>query len=281
MTDTQTWMVTGATRGIGADIVRAALEAGDNVMATGRDVDALADALPASDRLALARLDVCKADEAEAAVAATRERFGRIDVLVNNAGYGQLGLFEEVTDAQIRRQYETNVLGLMTVTRAALPSMRAQRGGHIFNLSSVGGVRGSQGGSIYCSTKFAVEGFSEGLAEEVAPFGIRTTIVEPGFFRTDFLDASSIRYGDTQIGDYKGVSDALRHYYTERNHQQAGDPAKLAAALVTLSRAEEPPLHFAAGSDAVGYVADALERRSSDLSRWRELSVSTDLPADG
>jgi NAD(P)-dependent dehydrogenase (short-subunit alcohol dehydrogenase family) len=272
------WLITGAARGLGAEIAKAALADGDRVVATGRKVAQIEKAFAGEgDRVLPLTLDVTSESQAVAAVKAALERLGRIDVLVNNAGYGLLGMFEESTPEEIERQYATNVFGLMHVTRAVLPVMRRQRSGHIFNISSVGGQVSAAGGSLYCSTKFAVEGFSEGLAGEVSPFGIHLTIVEPGYFRTDFLDGSSIRYGSKSVDDYDTSSDAVRKFFEGRNHQQAGDPAKLAAALVTLASVEKPPLRWVAGSDAVESIEGKVSSLIGEMDQWRELSLSTDL----
>jgi NAD(P)-dependent dehydrogenase (short-subunit alcohol dehydrogenase family) len=277
------WFVTGAARGLGAEIAKAALAAGDRVVVTGRRREALEATFgPDGDNLLSLSLDVTREAEAEAAVEATLDRFGRIDVLVNNAGYGNLGLFEETTDAEARAQYDTNVFGLYNVTRAVLPAMRRQRAGRIFNISSVGGLLGGEGGSLYCATKFAVEGFSESIAKEVAAFGIRVTIVEPGFFRTDFLDERSVRYGSRQIEDYAAISAQMKAFWDARNHAQAGDPAKLGRVLVDLANRAEPPLRFAAGSDAVAMIGGKIASLQAELDAWRALSVTTDgddLPA--
>ncbi|HEY9539996.1 MAG TPA: SDR family NAD(P)-dependent oxidoreductase, partial [Kiloniellaceae bacterium] len=214
--------------------------------------------------------------QAEAAVAVALDRFGRIDVLVNNAGYGQLGLFEENEPGEIERQFAINVFGTFHVTRAVLPVLRRQRRGHIFNLSSMGGALGFLGASAYCATKFAIEGFSESLASEVEPFGIHVTIVEPGFFRTDFLDGSSVRYGSRDIADYAELSAQAKATYQGHNHRQAGDPAKLGTALVELAAAAAPPLRYAAGSDAVDAILGSLAERQDEIERWRALSVATD-----
>ncbi|MES2035179.1 MAG: oxidoreductase [Pseudomonadota bacterium] len=271
------WFITGATRGLGLDIARAALAAGDRVVATGRDEAALARAFADHGEAVLGvALDVTQEDQSRAAVASAVSRFGSIDVLVNNAGYGNLGLFEQTTDADARAQYDTNVFGLYNVTRAVLPVMRGQRAGRIFNISSVGGIVGGESGTLYCASKFAVEGFSESLAGEVAPFGIHVTIVEPGFFRTDFLDTRSIRFGSTPVADYAAMSDGLDAFWRQRNHAQAGDPARLGAALVQLAGHDAPPLRFAAGSDAVAMIADKIDRLRDELEAWRALSVTTD-----
>jgi NAD(P)-dependent dehydrogenase (short-subunit alcohol dehydrogenase family) len=273
----QVWFITGAGRGIGAHIARAALQAGHRVVATGRKLAqlhaAFADIAPES--IALVELDVSSEAQAQEAVQAAVERFGRIDVLVNNAGYGQLGYFEEISAGAVERQFATNVFGLMHVLRAALPVMRRQRAGHVFNLSSVGGALGYEGSSIYCASKFAVEGLSASVALEVARFGIKVTVVEPGFFRTDFLDASSIRYGD-QVLDAYADTGTERVTYEAYNHRQSGDPAKLGAALVRLAAMAEPPRQFLAGSDAVAVIGESLQARLDEIHVFAELSRSLD-----
>ena len=273
----RTWFITGAARGIGAEIMKAALAAGDQVVAAGRDPAKILQAFAArTERLLPVRLDVAEPGQAAMAVEAAVERFGAIDILVNNAGYGQLGAFEENEPADIARQFAVNVFGLFDVTRAVLPLMRRRGSGHIFNVTSVGGFRAAPGASLYSASKFAVEGFSEGLAQEVAQFGIAVTIVEPGAFRTDFLDESSIRYGRKAIADYAERSAGLRAVYDGRNQRQAGDPAKLAAAIVDIAGREKPPLRFVAGSDAVGMLETKIENLRSELDAWRALSIATD-----
>ncbi|MCX5497034.1 SDR family NAD(P)-dependent oxidoreductase [Kaistia dalseonensis] len=273
----KTWFVTGATRGIGAEITRAALAAGDSVVATGRDPARIEATFPdGGDRLLAVALDVTSEAQIKAAVAAAAEKFGRIDVLVNNAGYGQLGLFEETAPGDAEQQFATNVFGLFNVTRAVLPLMRQQRSGHIFNLSSIAGLRGGLGGSLYCASKFAIEGFSESLAQEIEPFGISVTVVEPGFFRTDFLDDTSVRLSTAGIADYAEVSAQIRSGYAARNHQQAGDPVKLAGVIVTLAGEEQPPFRYAAGSDAAEVFAAKIARLTAELEATRPLSPQTD-----
>ncbi|MFN3836388.1 MAG: oxidoreductase [Brevundimonas sp.] len=276
-TTQKTWLVTGAARGLGAGIARAALDAGDRVVVAGRNRDALVMAFGAdSDTVLSLALDVTDAAAIAAGVEAAVARFGRIDVLVNNAGYGHLGIFEEIAAQDARTQFDTNVFGLFDMTRAVLPVMRAQRAGRVFNISSIGGLMGGESGSIYCASKFAVEGFTESVAAEVRPFGIHMTIVEPGFFRTDFLDASSIRYGDNPIADYAEASAAIRAFYDARSHNQAGDPIKLGQALVTLANADNPPVRWSAGTDAVGVVEMKATGLKAELDAWRDLSISTD-----
>ena len=271
------WFVTGAGRGIGAEIARSALDAGHRVVATGRRLSDLESTFREfGDRVLCLTLDVTNDHQSLDAVARAVDQFGRIDVVVNNAGYGQLGLFEEVSRSAVEDQFQTNVFGLMQVTRAVLPQMRRQRGGHIFNISSIGGFIGFESSSIYCAAKFAVEGFSESLALEVARFGIHVTVVEPGFFRTDFLDSSSVRYGDRHISDYDDPKHPPRADYSSYNHRQPGDPAKLGLALVRVAEMDNPPLHFVAGSDAVSYAREAFTRRQSEINEYLALSTSTD-----
>lgn len=271
------WFVTGAAHGLGAAIAQAALDAGDRVVVAGRNRDALVRQFGSdSDRVLSLALDVTDPAASRPAVEAAMARFGRIDVLVNNAGYGNLSLFEESTAADVQAQYDTNVFGLMQVTRVILPIMRAQRSGRIFNISSVGGIVGGESGSLYCASKFAVEGFSESLAQEVARFGIQVTIVEPGFFRTDFLEPSSVRHGSHAIPDYQEASAALKTFYDARSKNQAGDPAKLGRALVTLSQAPQQPVRWAAGSDTFRMVESKIASLRTELDAWKALTLSTD-----
>ena len=273
----KTWFITGASRGLGVDLSKAALAAGDRVVATGRQRAQVSDSLgPDSDRLLSLALDVTDAGQAQAAVGDAVARFGGIDVLVNNAGYGHLGYFEETTPDDVEAQFDTNVFGLLKVTRAALPVMRAARGGRIFNLSSIAGMRGSEMSSLYCATKWAVEGFSEALALELAPFGIKVTIIEPGPFRTDFLTPESIRFGAKAIPDYEDRRKAQRATFEQRNRQQPGDPVKLAEAMVRLANDPAPPMRFAAGAMAVTLWNAKLETLQVELDKWRALGLATD-----
>jgi NAD(P)-dependent dehydrogenase (short-subunit alcohol dehydrogenase family) len=256
------------------------LAAGDTVAATGRDREQVARTFAdAGDRVLALGLDVTQEQQVQAAVDATLAKFGRIDLLVNNAGYGQLGLFEQNEPAEIARQYATNVFGLFSVTRAVLPVMRKQRSGHIFNVTSVAGLIGSPGASIYCSSKFAVEGFSESLAKEVAQFGIKITLIEPGPFRTDFLDGSSVRFGSRAVDGYGEFVARTNAAYLDRNHQQPGDPAKLAQAVMVLAATEHPPLRYLAGSDGLGRFDGKLASMRAELDQWRALTLSTDFAA--
>lgn len=278
-TEQKVWFITGANRGIGAEIAKAALAAGDSVVVTGRNLQQLRAKFADSGKALALALDVTDSSQALAAVEATLNHFGRIDVLVNNAGYGQLGVFEEIPQQAVQRQFATNVFGLMNVTRAVLPVMRSQRSGRIFNLSSIGGALGFDAASVYCATKFAVEGFTESLALEIKSFGIEVTIVEPGFFRTDFLDSSSVQYGTEKIADYQQYSTTLEQAYSKVSHQQAGDPAKLGQVLVQLAKSDVLPLRYAAGSDAIDYLTTAYQRRLQELDDYKALSLSTDIEA--
>ena len=271
------WFITGASRGLGVEFAKAAMRAGDRVVATGRRVEAVTGALgPNTDQLLSVELDVTDGAQMQRAVDVAVSRFGTIDVLVNNAGYGHMGFFEEATDEDVRAQFETNVFGVFNMTRAVLPVMRAKRKGRIFNLSSAAGIRGTEFASLYCSSKFALEGFSEALAAELAPFGIFVTIVEPGPFRTDFLTRESLRFGGIAVADYDERRARIRDTYETRSGKQPGDPVKLADAIVRLANEAQPPLRFVAGAFAVGIADKKLARVRDDLEAWRALSVATD-----
>ncbi|QGZ66549.1 oxidoreductase [Paraburkholderia acidisoli] len=270
------WFITGASRGIGALIAEAALADGNAVVAAGRNVEAITQRLGTSAALLPVALDVTREDQAHDAVRAAIARFGRIDVLVNNAGFGLLGAIEESADKDVRRMYDTNVFGLLNVTRAVLPVMRAQRAGHVVNISSIGGYRAAAGFGAYSSTKFAVEGITEALRAELAPLGIHATVVEPGYFRTDFLDASSLVVAPQVIDDYDATSGAVRRRARELNHNQPGDPAKLAAAMIALVDAPAPPLRLPLGTDTLAAISAKNDYVAQEMDAWRALSASTD-----
>lgn len=271
------WLITGASRGMGLEITRSLLEAGHRVVATARRPDAIKEALGADNEnlLALA-LDVTDPAQGEAAASAAVAQFGRIDVLVNNAGYGQLGWFENLSEEQIQRQFDTNVFGAMHVTRAVLPYMRKQKAGHVFTVTSVAGLIAVAGSSIYGASKFAVEGWMEGLHQELAPLGIATTAIEPGFFKTDFLDSSSVSYGEKDIEEYAEASARFKAFHDEMNHQQLGDPAKLGLLLMKLAEMKETPVRLAAGSDAAEWVIKKGDSLREEATKWQEYSSSTD-----
>ena len=270
------WFITGASRGFGALIAEAALKAGDAVVATARNPSDITKRLGAHERLLAARLDVTSEAEAHEAAGHAVKKFGRIDILVNNAGYGLLGAVEEASDAETKKLFGTNVFGLLGVTRAVLPHMRRQRSGHVINLSSVGGYAGYPGWGVYGATKFAVEGISEALAAEVAPLGIKVTVVEPGFFRTDFLDQASLSRTALQIEDYRDSVGKTRAHAADANHGQRGDPRKLAAAFMELANATNPPLRLPLGSDTVERIEAKNALVARELSAWRTIAVSTD-----
>jgi NAD(P)-dependent dehydrogenase (short-subunit alcohol dehydrogenase family) len=258
----KTWFITGAGRGMGVDFANAALSAGHAVVATGRDIDRVADALGPSEDLLIVKLDVSSRADAAAAVQAAVDRFGRIDVLVNNAANFYAGYFEELTPEQIERQLTTSLIGPMNITRAVLPVMRKQRSGHIIAISSSAGLAaGFDFVSAYAASKFGLEGWMESLQAEVAPFGITTTIVNPGFFRTELLTEQSTNYAEPSISDYDERRGPLLEYWKSQNGRQSGDPAKLAQALLTIASQEPPPRRFIAGADAIATT----EQKVADL----------------
>jgi NAD(P)-dependent dehydrogenase (short-subunit alcohol dehydrogenase family) len=272
-TDKKVWLVTGAGRGMGVDIAKAALAAGNAVVATGRRPEAVEQAMGgAQDDVLVVKLDVTSPADAQAAVQAAVDRFGRIDVLVNNAGNFYAGFFEEITPEDFRAQIETTLFGPMNVTRAVLPVMRAQRSGVVVAISSTAGIVGFEFNSAYAASKFGVEGWIESLTPEVAPFGIRTMVVEPGFFRTELLTPESTNYAEPSIDDYAERTEQTVAVWKSMNGQQGGDPAKLANALVQLASQDEPPLRFAAGADAVGVVEKKAKDLLAQADAHRELS---------
>ena len=274
MSSKQVWLVTGAGRGMGTDIARAALDAGHAVVASGRDTDAVTKAIGEHDDLLVVRLDVTSADEAEAAVNAAVEGFGRLDVLVNNAGNFFAGFFEELSPEQVEAQVQTILFGTMTVTRAALPTMRGQRSGQVVAISSVAGLIGQEFCSAYAAAKFGVEGFIESLATEVEQFGIGTTIVEPGFFRTDLLTPESTTWAELAVDDYAEQAAATKKAWQGMNGQQGGDPAKLARALIEIVGSDEPPARWVAGADAVEAAEGKARTLLAQIDAHRALSSS-------
>jgi NAD(P)-dependent dehydrogenase (short-subunit alcohol dehydrogenase family) len=272
---TKVWFVTGAGSGIGAGVARAAIKAGHRVVATGRNMQKLRAALAdvAGDNLLLERVDVTDEVEVTTAVGAAIARFGRIDVLVNNAGYSLLGNFEEMTVEQMERQFATNFWGIVHAMRAVLPVMRRQRAGRVINISSVAGVVGFAHCAAYGASKFAVEGLSLSVAQEIEPFGIRVTVVEPGFFRTGLLDPKSVEWSSAHIADY-GPAGKVAATWEVYNGQQPGNPASLGEVLIRIADMENPPTIFAAGSDALDAITPAVEARLQDMRAHDELSRS-------
>jgi NAD(P)-dependent dehydrogenase (short-subunit alcohol dehydrogenase family) len=275
MTDKKkVWFITGAGRGMGVEFAKAALAAGDAVVATGRDTRAVSDAVGEADDLLVVKLDITSRADAEAAVRAALERFGRIDVLVNNAGNFYAGYFEELTPEQLERQLTTNLVGPMNVTRGVLPVMRKQRSGHVISISSGAGLVGFEFCSAYAAAKFGLEGWIESLAAEVAPFGIHTTIVNPGFFRTELLTNESTSYAESSIDDYADGRAQQLEWWNAQNGQQGGDPAKLGRALVTIANDEQPPRRFLAGADAIGLAEQKVADLQDQIEAQGDLSMS-------
>lgn len=276
MTEKEVWFVTGAGRGMGTNIAKAALEAGHAVVATGRNIEAVQEAVGDLESLLVVKLDVTNNDDIQKAIKASTDRFGKIDVLVNNAANFNAGFFEELTPAQIENQVATSLFGPMAVTRAVLPAMRERRSGHIITISSTAGLRGFAFGSAYAASKFGVEGFMESLQAEVEPFGINTTIVNPGFFRTELLTKESTNYADSAIDDYAVSREERIKFYTDKNGEQSGDPIKLAKALIRIASEETPPQRFIAGVDALAVAEQAAAKLLQEANAYRELSSSLD-----
>jgi NAD(P)-dependent dehydrogenase (short-subunit alcohol dehydrogenase family) len=275
MTDKQVWLITGAGRGMGTDIARAALAAGHAVVGTARNAVSVTDALGEHDDLLAVPLDVTDPAATEAAVAAAVERFGHLDVLVNNAGSFYAGFFEEMAPEDFRAQIETTLFGPVNVTRAALPQMRAQRSGLVVTISSTAGIASEADFlTAYAASKFGVEGFMEGLASEIAPFGIKTMLVEPGFFRTELLTPQSTQYAEPSIEDYAQRTRETVAGWQSMDGKQSGDPALLADALVHLVALDEPPVRFAAGADAVETFENKAQALLDQANAHRELSSS-------
>jgi NAD(P)-dependent dehydrogenase (short-subunit alcohol dehydrogenase family) len=268
------WLITGAGRGLGLDIAKAALAAGHKVVATGRNVEKVAKAIGESENLLVVKLDVTSAADAAAAAQATLERFGRIDVLVNNAASFYAGYFEELTPEQMDRQLATSLLGPMNVTRAFLPAMRQQRSGRIVSISSTAGLMGFEFCTAYSASKFGLDGWMEALQTEVAPFGIETMIVNPGFFRTELLTEESTSYAEPTVEDYHERRTAQIAFWRSQNGKQGGDPAKLARALITLTDQDELPRRFLAGADAIDIAEQKIASLQQQIEAHRELSTS-------
>ncbi len=269
------WLITGSSTGFGRSLTEAVLKHGDRVVATARKPEQLSDLVDQYPETAKAvRLDVTNSQEVREAVNSALEAFGSIDVLVNNAGYGTVGALEEVSEEAIQRQYATNVFGALNTIRAVLPSMRQRRSGHILNLSSVGGFVSFAGSGIYCSTKFALEGLSEALSKEVAPLGIKVTIIEPGAFRTDF-NGRSLVTPEHLIDDYASTSGKFLKSFQENDGKQPGDPDKAAQAMIKAVESDNPPLRLALGADAVQMIEEKLEFVKAELEAWKQVGINT------
>jgi NAD(P)-dependent dehydrogenase (short-subunit alcohol dehydrogenase family) len=271
------WFITGASRGFGLEITKAALASGDKVVATVRSsAGDLADKLGNPANLSVVHLDITDEQQAMEVVDQIVGKLGKIDVLVNNAGFGLLSAVEEASSDEIKKNFETNVFGLLNVTRAVLPFMRKERSGHIINLSSIGGLGGYMGWGVYGSTKFAVEGLTEALALELAPLGIHATVVAPGFFRTEFLDASSLTRSNRTISDYEGTVGEMRKFAINANKKQRGNPVKLAEAILKLANAENPPLHLPLGKDTLQRFREKTANFEKDIDAWYDVITGTD-----
>lgn len=274
MDNYKVWFITGAGRGMGVDIAKAALAAGNKVVATGRNIDKVVKALGESENLLVVKLDITSLEQAEAAVQLAVEKFGRIDVLVNNAANFYAGYFEELSMEEIEKQISTSLFGPMKVTKAILPIMRSQKAGHIISISSTAGLVGYTFCSAYSASKFGLDGWMESLQTEVEQFGINTTIVNPGFFRTELLTEESTQYTDHPIGDCEEGRKQQMEFWKGANGQQSGDPAKLAQALLTIASQEKPALRFIAGADAVATAEQVIQKLQAETDAYRKLSSS-------
>jgi NAD(P)-dependent dehydrogenase (short-subunit alcohol dehydrogenase family) len=274
MSNNKVWFITGAGRGMGTDIAKAALAAGYKVVATGRNTEKVTKAIGAVENLLVVKLDITKPADAQSAVTAALDMFGRIDVLVNNAANFYAGYFEELTLEQMEQQLSTSLIGPMNVTRAVLPIMRKQRSGQIITISSTAGLVGFQFGSAYAASKFGLEGWMQSLQAEVEPFGITTTTVNPGFFRTELLTEESTNFAKPSIDDYNDRRAEQIEFWKGYNGQQAGDPAKLAKALITISNEQKPPRRFLAGADAISTAEQIIATLQQQTNAYRDLSSS-------
>ncbi|HSH73716.1 MAG TPA: oxidoreductase [Methylophilaceae bacterium] len=275
-TNSKVWFITGASRGFGALIAKDALARGDKVVATARNPQTVIDALGNHPNLLALKLDVTNEIAAIEAAKLSIQQFSRIDVLVNNAGYGLLGAVEESGDQEVKDLFNTNVFGLLNVIRAVVPYMRKQASGHILNISSIGGYASYPGWGVYCATKFAVEALTESLAYELKPLGVMATTVEPGFFRTDFLDSTSLVSTKNSFAEYAETVGSMRDFAASANHAQPGDPAKLSQAILKLVDCKTPPLRLPLGSDTVHKITEKNQFVEKELSDWKEVAISTD-----
>ncbi|QBD80222.1 SDR family NAD(P)-dependent oxidoreductase [Ktedonosporobacter rubrisoli] len=276
-TPNRVWLITGCSSGFGRAFAQAVIVHGDQLVATARNVEQIAQLASAHpDQVLALALDVTNPQQAQATVESALNAFGHIDVLVNNAGYGLFGAFEELSDEQIRRQIEVNLFGVMNITRAVLPAMRAQRSGHLLQMSSLGGQAGFPGNTAYAASKFALEGWSEALSKELAPFGIKVTIIEPGGFRTEWAGRSMVKA--TPLAIYDEVMSERRANTEKVNGKQPGDPARAAQAIIAVVEAEQPPMRLPLGTDSASVIRQHLQQQLNELDRWESLSHSTDFP---
>lgn len=277
MSTKKVWFVTGASKGLGLALVQKLLAEGHQVAGTSRSLSSLENVITASEQFLPLEMNLLDENNVKKAIAQTVEKFGRVDVIVNNAGYGQLGTLEELSDQESRKNFDTNVFGSLNVIRQAMPYLRNQKSGYIMNIASIGGITGAfPGWGVYCATKFAVAGFTESLAYEVAEFGINATVVYPGYFRTNFLDSGSMTTPENPIDDYTAARAVELKHKEEINGNQPGDPDKAASAFIKLSEMQKPPIHFVMGTDAVGLSREKMKMLESDINSTLELSTSTD-----
>jgi NAD(P)-dependent dehydrogenase (short-subunit alcohol dehydrogenase family) len=279
MSNKKTWFITGASKGLGLSLVKQLLNQGYQVAATSRSLQYLTSAIgnDNTDFLPLTA-DLKSTDSVEKAITAAIDRFGKIDVVVNNAGYGQAGSLEELTDKEARDSFDINVFGSLNVIRSVMPHLRKQGSGHIYNISSIGGFNGMfPGFGIYCSTKFAVDGFTEALATEIRSFGITATVVSPGYFRTSFLTADSLRVPANEIAAYKEVREAQSVHQHNINGNQPGDPEKAVAVMIKVAESQNPPLHLLLGQDAYNLANAKMDALKKDMDTWKALATATDL----
>jgi NAD(P)-dependent dehydrogenase (short-subunit alcohol dehydrogenase family) len=275
--DQKVWFITGGNKGLGAAMVKEALANGYNVVASARSVESAEKNLGTHPNLLIVKLDITNEEQVQAAVSAAMERFGQIDVLVNNAGYGLLGYFEEMSDGSISKQFETNVFGTMKITRAVLPIMRKQGSGFVVVVSSTSGIKAVNGGSVYSASKFAVEGWAEGMNIDMKPFGIRFMLLEPGAFRTDFAnEQASMQLPDLKVDAYDEPREALEKVFHQMNGNQAGDPSKLAKGLIKVVNSENPPVRLLISKGAIPAVDNYYKTRYAEFEKWQEVSADSD-----
>ena len=273
--DKKVWFITGSNSGFGLSLTKAVLEKGDCVVATTRHPEQIKDLIEQYSDIAKAvTLDITKADEISSAIDTALATFGRIDVLVNNAGFGTLGAVEEIEDEQVRKQFEVNCFGTLSLTKALLPHFRQRKSGHILNVSSVGGFTAFPGTGIYCATKFAIEGYSEALAKEIAPLGIKLTLVEPGAFRTEFA-GDSLATPENQIDDYESTAHKFVKMQEQSSGEQPGDPDKAAQAMIKVVESDNPPMRLVLGEDALEATRKKIESFQKELDEWEKVTLST------
>jgi NAD(P)-dependent dehydrogenase (short-subunit alcohol dehydrogenase family) len=276
MNNQKVWFVTGASKGLGLSLVKQLLNKGYNVAATSRNIADLESAVGKTENFLPLAVNITDEQSVNEAISQAISLFGKIDVVVNNAGYGLVGALEELSDAEARANFDVNVFGSLNVIRAAMPHLRVQGSGHIFNVSSIGGFTGNfPGFGIYCATKFAVQGFTESLAAEIKAFGVKATIVSPGYFRTNFLNSDSLSVPKNEIAEYKAVRDVQNAHQGDINGNQAGDPEKGVAAIITVAEAQNAPLHLFLGQDAYDIAYQKMNDVKADLENWKELITST------